>query len=80
MVFGVASFLGTWRDAEFSELAGVTPTWRAENTDARVRWWQSLNEANQVGGAAIMTNNIQVMFLAFAFGALLDSARSTSWP
>jgi len=71
MVFGIASFLGTWRDAEFSELAGVTPAWRAQNTDARVRWWQSLNEANQVGGAAIMTNNIQVMFMAFAFGALL---------
>ena len=71
MVFGVASFLGTWRDAEFSELAGVSPAWRAQNTDARVRWWESLNEANQVGGAAIMTNNIQVMFLAFAFGALL---------
>ncbi len=71
MVFGVASFLGTWRDAEFSELAGVSAAWRAQNTDARVRWWESLNEANQVGGAAIMTNNIQVMFLAFAFGALL---------
>lgn len=71
MVFGVASFLGTWRDAEFSELAGVSPAWRAENTDARVRWWQSLNDANQVGGAAIMTNNIGVMFYAFAFGALL---------
>jgi len=71
MVFGIASFLGTWRDAEFSELAGVSPAWRAENTDARVRWWESLNKANQVGGAAIMTNNIGVMFYAFAFGALL---------
>jgi len=71
MVFGIASFLGTWRDAEFSELAGVTPAWRTENTDARVRWWESLNKANQVGGAAIMTNNIGVMFYAFAFGALL---------
>jgi uncharacterized membrane protein SpoIIM required for sporulation len=36
-----------------------------------VRWWESLNDANQVGGAAIMTNNIQVMFHAFAFGALV---------
>ena len=71
MVFGIATFIGTWRDAEFSELAGVSPAWRAENTDARVRWWESLNKANQVGGAAIMTNNIGVMFYAFAFGALL---------
>ena len=69
--FFLAGFLGTWRDAEFSELAGLSAAWRAENTDARVRWWESLNEANQVGGAAIMTNNIQVMFYAFAFGALL---------
>jgi uncharacterized membrane protein SpoIIM required for sporulation len=71
MAFFLAGFLGTWRDAEFSGLAGITPAWRAETTDARVRWWQSLNEANQVGGAAIMTNNIGVMFSAFAFGALL---------
>ncbi|HEV7905115.1 MAG TPA: stage II sporulation protein M [Pyrinomonadaceae bacterium] len=71
MVFAVAGFYGAWRDAEFSELAGITEQWREQNTDARVRWWETLNEANQVGGAAIMTNNIQVMFYAFAFGALL---------
>jgi uncharacterized membrane protein SpoIIM required for sporulation len=71
MAFGLAGFLGTWRDKEFSDLAGVSAEWRAENTDAGVRWWQSLNEANQVGGAALMTNNIQVMFYAFALGALL---------
>ncbi|HYP00949.1 MAG TPA: stage II sporulation protein M [Pyrinomonadaceae bacterium] len=71
MVFGLAGFLGTWRDTEFSALAGISASWRAENTDARVRWWKSLNEANQVGGAAIMTNTIQVMFYAFAFGAFL---------
>jgi uncharacterized membrane protein SpoIIM required for sporulation len=71
LVFFLAGFFGTWRDAEFSDLAGLSPAWRAQNTDARVRWWESLNEANQVGGAAIMTNNIQVMFYAFAFGALL---------
>lgn len=68
--FFLAGFLGTWRDAEFSDLAGLSPAWRAQNTDAHVRWWETLNEANQVGGAAIMTNNIQVMFYAFAFGAL----------
>jgi len=69
--FFLAGFFGTWRDAEFSDLAGLSPAWRAQNTDARVRWWQTLNEANQVGGAAIMTNNIQVTFYAFAFGALV---------
>jgi uncharacterized membrane protein SpoIIM required for sporulation len=70
-VFFLAGFLGTWRDAEFSDLAGLSPAWRAQNTDARVRWWETLNEANQVGGAAIMTNNIQVTFNAFALGAML---------
>ncbi|HEX8456141.1 MAG TPA: stage II sporulation protein M [Pyrinomonadaceae bacterium] len=70
-VFFLAGFLGTWRDTEFSDLAGVTAAWRAQNTDARVRWWERLNDANQVGGAQIMTNNIQVMFYAFAFGALV---------
>ncbi|HEY1404747.1 MAG TPA: stage II sporulation protein M, partial [Pyrinomonadaceae bacterium] len=71
MVFFLAGFWGTWRDAEFSDLVGVTPAWRTQNTDARVRWWNSLNEANQIGGAAIMTNNIQVTFYAFALGALV---------
>jgi uncharacterized membrane protein SpoIIM required for sporulation len=71
LVFGLIGFIGAWRDAEFSELAGVTADWRAQNTDARVRWWETLNEANQVGGAFIMTHNIQVMFYAFALGALL---------
>ncbi|HEX9919775.1 MAG TPA: stage II sporulation protein M [Pyrinomonadaceae bacterium] len=70
MAFFLAGYLGTWRDAEFSDLAGISAGWRAANTDARVRWWETLNDANQVGGAAIMTNNIQVMFYAFAFGAL----------
>ena len=69
--FFIAGFLGTWRDTEFSDLAGVTAAWRAQNTDARVRWWERLNDANQVGGAQIMTNNMQVMFYAFAFGALV---------
>lgn len=35
------------------------------------RWWLSLNEANQVGASGILTNNIRVSFLAFAWGALL---------
>jgi uncharacterized membrane protein SpoIIM required for sporulation len=71
MVFALAGFYGAWRDAEFSELAGISSAWREQNTDARVRWWETLNDANQVGGAAIMTHNIRVMFYAFAFGALL---------
>jgi uncharacterized membrane protein SpoIIM required for sporulation len=32
------------------------------------QWWKDLNEANQVGAAAIMTNNLRVSILAFAGG------------
>ncbi len=70
MVFGLIGFVGTWYDADFSELAGV-PFQMRDVISARTHWWERLNGMNQVGGAAIMTNNIQVMFYAFAFGALL---------
>ncbi|MFL6229505.1 MAG: stage II sporulation protein M, partial [Pyrinomonadaceae bacterium] len=71
LAFGVAGFCGTWRDAEFSELCGIPAVWRAENTDVQRRWWLEANKASQVAGASIMTNNIQVMFNAFALGAML---------
>jgi uncharacterized membrane protein SpoIIM required for sporulation len=69
-VFTLLSFVGTWRDPEFSELAGIDPFFREFAVNARVRWWESLNEANQVGAGFIMSNNIWVMFRAFALGAL----------
>jgi uncharacterized membrane protein SpoIIM required for sporulation len=31
-------------------------------------WWRSLNRAQEAGAAALMTNNLQVAFLAFAGG------------
>jgi uncharacterized membrane protein SpoIIM required for sporulation len=70
MIFGLIGFLGTRHDADFSELAGVDYQMR-DKISSREHWWEQLNEANQIGGAAIMTNNIQVMFYAFAFGALV---------
>ena len=69
LAFGVAGFLGTWFDPDFSEVAGIDYAFR-DVVNSRTRWWQELNKANQVGGAMIMTNNIQVMFNAFALGAL----------
>jgi uncharacterized membrane protein SpoIIM required for sporulation len=69
MIFFGAGFLGTWRDADFSEFAGVTSRWRAENTTPKIRWWKELNKANQVGSSQILTNNIGVTFIAFAMGA-----------
>ncbi len=70
MLFGVLSFAGTWRDAEFSELAGVSPLMR-QTVEAKRRWWEGINESNQIAATGIATNNIQVTFLAFAYGALL---------
>jgi uncharacterized membrane protein SpoIIM required for sporulation len=69
LVFGIIGFLGTWQDAEFSELAGISPIWREMNIETHNHWWEQLNEANQVGSSAILTNNIYVTFLAFAYGA-----------
>ncbi len=69
MIFAALSFIGTWRDPEFSELAGISPLFREYIVSTRTHWWESLNEANQVGAGIIMTNNIWVMFRAVAFGA-----------
>jgi uncharacterized membrane protein SpoIIM required for sporulation len=70
LAFGVAGFFQTWRDADFSELAGIDYRMR-DRINSGNHWWEQLNEANQIGGASIMTNNIQVTFYAFAFGAML---------
>ncbi len=71
MLFGIIAYVGTYRDVEFSELAGVSAAWRATNTDVGLRWWKTLNKANQLGASFIMVNNILVMFYAFAGGATL---------
>jgi uncharacterized membrane protein SpoIIM required for sporulation len=70
MAFALAGYLGTWRDPEFSELAGVDPFFRYI-VSRRIRWWERLNEFSQVGSSFIMVNNIWVMFQAFALGAFL---------
>jgi len=60
-------FVTTWIDTDFTHfvgLSGVTDQIRSGN-----RWWLRLNEANQIGATAIMTNNILVMIRAFALGA-----------
>src|SRR5918997_575111 len=69
LAFGLVGFVGTWLDPDFSELAGLDYAFR-DTVNSRTRWWESLNRANQVGGAMIMANNIQVMFNAFALGAV----------
>jgi uncharacterized membrane protein SpoIIM required for sporulation len=68
--FALAAYIGSWRDPEFSEFAGVNPLFRYA-INAKVHWWESVNDANQVASVGIMANNIWVMFQAFAFGAFL---------
>src|SRR5687767_12052014 len=68
-LFSVIGFLGTKYDAEFSELMGVSPSFRELYIETKTHWWENLNEANQVGASAIATNNIQVTIYTFAFGA-----------
>src|SRR5919205_317225 len=68
-VFAIFGFIGTRYDPEFSELVGVNPGFREVYIETKTPWWESLNEANQMGASAIMTNNIQVTIYTFAFGA-----------
>ncbi|HEV2762734.1 MAG TPA: hypothetical protein VGV38_07060, partial [Pyrinomonadaceae bacterium] len=39
MLFAVLFFVGTWRDPELSELAGVPPVMRQEILERKPRWW-----------------------------------------
>jgi uncharacterized membrane protein SpoIIM required for sporulation len=71
VLFAVLFFVGTTRDAEMSELAGVSPFMRQEILERQPRWWEDLNEANQIGSTFIATHNLRVTILAFAAGALL---------
>jgi uncharacterized membrane protein SpoIIM required for sporulation len=67
--FGVVSFLGTWHDPEFSDLAGVPAYAREKILERKPRWWKEINQANQIQATNIATHNIRVTFNAFALGA-----------
>ncbi|HEX8149670.1 MAG TPA: stage II sporulation protein M, partial [Pyrinomonadaceae bacterium] len=69
MLFGAASFLGTWHDPEFSDLAGVPAFARERILERKPRWWKEINQANQIAATGIATHNIRVTFNAFALGA-----------
>jgi uncharacterized membrane protein SpoIIM required for sporulation len=69
VLFAILGFVATWFDTEFTHfvyLAGVTEQIQANN-----HWWLHLNEANQIGSSAIMSNNILVTIRVFGMGALL---------
>ena len=64
---GIASFLLCYYDQTFADSLGVGEVRYAAQSD--LKWWESLNEANQIGSSRILTNNILVSFMAFAYGA-----------
>jgi uncharacterized membrane protein SpoIIM required for sporulation len=70
VLFGMIAFFGTRHDPDFSEFAGISPFFRESVINNRTRWWERLNDENQVGSSQILTNNIKVTFYAFALGAI----------
>src|ERR1043165_9653412 len=42
-VFAIAAYIGTWRDPEFSEFAGVDPFFRY-TIGAKIHWWERVND------------------------------------
>ena len=70
LLFSVIGFCGTAYDPEFADLVGVPGIYREYIIPSKIHWWESINDENQVASSGIMTNNIRVTFLTFAFGAL----------
>jgi uncharacterized membrane protein SpoIIM required for sporulation len=65
--FGVAAFILSFNDSAFAEMIGVEQAGYLAKSNTK--WWESLNEANQIGASEILTNNIMVALRAFAYGA-----------
>lgn len=64
---GVISFLLCYYDQNFADSLGVGEVRFAAQSN--YKWWESLNDANQIGSSRVLTNNILVAFKAFAYGA-----------
>lgn len=67
LFFAAASFVLCYNDLSFADELGIGDLRGAVQSDHK--WWLRLNEANQIGSSAILTNNILVALKAFAFGA-----------
>ena len=66
-LFGIVSFVLCYNDLKFADELGLTKIQYAAQADEK--WWLSLNDANQIGSSEILTNNILVSLMAFAYGA-----------
>ena len=67
----IASGLLCYFNNDFADALGLDVYRMLAQSDNK--WWESLNEANQIGSSAILTNNIRVSFMAFAFGVLFGA-------
>lgn len=68
-IFAAASFVICLNSTEFHEVIGVERVRVAAENNAP--WWLDINDANQVEASNILTNNIRVSMIAFAFGTML---------
>ncbi|MBI4468494.1 MAG: stage II sporulation protein M [Acidobacteria bacterium] len=71
---GIASFLVTYADEEFSAI--VAPGMQAQ-ISARKNWTEAIAGFSALAASGIMTNNIMVTFLAFALG--ITAGVGTFW-
>ncbi len=67
LFFGVAGFMLCYSDQKFIDAMNLNDVRLQAQTNQQ--WWMSLNEANQVGSSEILTNNILISLMAFAYGA-----------
>lgn len=66
--FSIVSFVLCYYDKNFADAIGASQVQvSAQNNE---QWWKSLNDANQVGASRILTNNILVSLMAFAYGVI----------
>ncbi len=69
--FSIVSFYLCYYSADFADHLGLDQArFAAQNN---LRWWESLNAANEIGSSRILTNNINVAFIAFALGVLFGA-------
>ncbi len=66
LLFSVLGFVMVYNDLAFADVIGVGEVRYAVQN--KTYWWLNLNEANQVGSAFILVNNIRVSLMAFALG------------
>ena len=69
MFFAAASFILCYNDTRFADELGLSMARNASQNN--FKWWERLNDANQIGSSQILTNNILVALMAFAYGAFL---------